>query len=59
MPRFIFRWDIRGAHTHIRVFVRWRDVTPALCGELIMRNEEFEAFQVSNRKTFVFIDDRE
>jgi hypothetical protein len=45
MRVFTFRWKIAGAHTHIRVFVGPPDVTPALCGELVMTNEEFAALR--------------
>lgn len=37
-----FRYEVRGLHTHMRVFIGTSDVDMAMCGYLVMRNDEFE-----------------
>lgn len=43
MTRFACHYSVRGTHTHMRLFVNG-----ALSGELVMTNEEFEDFRVSD-----------
>lgn len=44
---FRVRWQIRGPHVHIRLFVGGPHFTStlALCGTLMMTRQEFEAFR--------------
>jgi hypothetical protein len=42
---FRVRWQIKGVHVHIRIFVGSRGSTLALCGELVMTEDEFIAFR--------------
>ena len=41
-----YRYNIGGGHTHIRMFMgQAPNMTLAKCGDLCMRNEEFEWFR--------------
>lgn len=42
---FLFKSRIRGGHTHIEVYAGERTATFGCCGDLIMRNEEWNTFK--------------
>lgn len=44
---FKFRFLEQGAHTHIRLFAGVSEGALGKCGDLVMRNEEWSAFQDS------------
>lgn len=42
---FRVRWELLGGHVHMRVFAGKGSGTLGLCGNLVMRQEEFEDFR--------------
>jgi hypothetical protein len=41
---FRFRFKVLGGHTHITLFAGTGSLSLGLCGGLVMRNEEWDAF---------------
>lgn len=39
---FRFRYEVLGAHTHVRLFAGKGSLTLGLAGTFVLRNEEFE-----------------
>lgn len=44
---FRFRYLEQGGHTHIRLFAGRSEASLGKCGDLVMRNEEWERFRSS------------
>jgi hypothetical protein len=56
---FRARWQVRGAHVHVRIFMGKRGSTFALCGELVMTEEEFTVFyKAATGATFQFLPEK-
>lgn len=49
MTRFTVYFNVRGTHTHARLFVNG-----ALSGELVLTNEEFQVFRTLLEPEFEF-----
>jgi hypothetical protein len=53
--KFVFWYDVLGAHTHVRLFVARAGNTRAKAGDFVMSNEEFAAFrEISEKVGFEF-----
>lgn len=44
---FRFRYLVQGGHTHVRLFAGRSEASLGKCGDLAMRNEEWELFKNS------------
>jgi hypothetical protein len=42
---FRFRYEVRGGHTHVRLFAGPGSLSLGLCGNLVFRNAEWEQFK--------------
>lgn len=45
MTMFRIRYELRGGHVHMRVFAGTSEAALGKCGDLVMREEEFDNFR--------------
>jgi hypothetical protein len=50
---FRFYYETAGGHTHLRVFAGRHVGALGKCGDLCMRNEEFEEFRAITQHSYV------
>ena len=53
MYEFIIYWKLLGGHVHMRVFCGKPGFTKAKCGDLVMREEEFDEFRKEIESPYV------